>query len=71
MIISTPNPNISVMPTSRKNRMLWKGAPGLYLKMPTAPGNTSKISQRTPLNDLRETLTGILVEIDSDTCHIL
>jgi hypothetical protein len=24
-----------------------------------------------PLNGHRETLTGILVEIDSDTCHIL
>ena len=51
--------------------MMWNGAPGLCLKMPAAPGNTSKIPQRTPLNDPRETLTGILVEIDSDTCHNL
>ena len=35
------------------------------------PGNTAKKPQRIPLNDLRETLTGILVDIDSDTCHIL
>jgi hypothetical protein len=51
--------------------MTGKGAPGLCLKMPTAPGYTSKIPQSTPLNDQRETLTGILVEIDSDICHIL
>jgi len=51
--------------------MTGKGAPGVCLKMPTAPGNTSKIPRRTPLNDPRETLTGILVKIDSDTCHIL
>jgi len=49
--------------------MRGKGAPGLCLKMPPTPGNTSTIPQRTPFNDPRETITGILVEIDSDTCH--
>ena len=46
-------------------------APGLCLKMPDATGNTNEkrltCSSITP----KETLTGILVEIDSDTCHIL
>ena len=49
---------------------MWKGAHGVCLKIPTAPGNTSKIPQCIPLNNPRETLTGILVEINSDACYI-
>lgn len=70
MITSTPTPTIPVVPTFRKNKIMWKGAPGVCLTIPTAPGNTSKIPQRIPLNDPRETLTGILVEIDSDACLV-
>jgi hypothetical protein len=50
--------------------MMWKGAPGMWLKMLPALGNTGANPSICPLNDHRETLTGILVEIDSDTRHI-
>jgi len=51
--------------------MTKKNASKLSLKMPAAPGNTIEIPQRTHLNHPRETLTGILVEIDGDDCHDL
>ena len=52
-------------------RMTGKGASELCLKIPAVPGNTSKIPQRTPLNDPRDILTGTFVEIDGDSCHTL
>ena len=70
MITSTPIPTIPVVSTFRKNKIMWKGAHGVCLKIPTAPGNTSKIPQCIPLNNPRETLTDILVESDSDACYI-
>ena len=51
VLIETPNAPgtlISRLNPERKNGMMWNGAPGLCLKMPTASGNTSKILQRTP-----------------------
>jgi hypothetical protein len=51
--------------------MTGEGAPGLYLKIPAATGNTGENPLICPLNDHRETLTDILMEIDSDICHIL
>jgi len=42
---------------------------GLCLKMPASPGETGKTHLIRPLNEHRETLAGILVEIDTDASN--
>jgi hypothetical protein len=46
--------------------MMGKVMPGLCLKNASLPGETGENPLIFPLNDHRETLAGILVEIDRD-----